>query len=71
MEDEFDWPGTCRATYVTGGHDPYATERDLAPGHSGPHRGGDPFGGDGHVEWSGGGWAGGDPIPYRNVRWVR
>jgi hypothetical protein len=69
MHDEPDWIDTCAAAYVTGGHDPSSTECDLSPGHTGPHRGANPLGDDGHVEWSGGGSAGGDPLPYRNVRW--
>lgn len=71
MYHEQDRPETCGASYVTGGHDPYGTECDLAPGHPGPHVGADPFGGDGRVQWSGGGSAGGDRLPYRDVRWTR
>lgn len=71
MDDELDRPDICGATYVTGGHDPYGTECDLARAHTGPHPGADPFGGDVHVEWSGGGSAGGGPLPYRDVRWTR
>ncbi|MDG4790204.1 hypothetical protein O7626_30505 [Micromonospora sp. WMMD1102] len=70
MHDEPDRPETCGAAYVTGGHDSHGTECGLTPGHSDPHRGADPFGGTGHVEWSGGGSAGSDPLPYRNVRWT-
>lgn len=64
-------PQLCGAEYVTGGSDPYATECDLT-GHSPttPHAGDDPFGGSGRVEWRGGGSAGGDAIPYRDVRWI-
>lgn len=71
MHDEPDWPDTCGASYVTGGHDPCGAECDLAPRHTGPHVGADPFDGEGRVEWSGGGSAGGDPLPYREVRWRR
>lgn len=70
MHDEPDWPDTCGATYVTGGHDPYGTECDLAAGHPGPHRGANPLGNEGNVEWNGGGWCSGDPLPYRDVRWT-
>jgi hypothetical protein len=71
MHHEPDPPEICGATYVTAGRDPYGTECDLIPGHTGLHGGADPFGGDGRVEWSGGGSAGGDPLPYRNVRRTR
>lgn len=71
LRDEPDWPETCGAVYVTGGSDPYSTECDLIPGHTGRHGGADPLGGAGRVEWSGGGSAGGDPLPYRDVRWMR
>jgi hypothetical protein len=54
MHDEHELPDTCAAEYVTRGNDPYGTECDLAPGHSGPHLGANPFGGEGRVEWSGG-----------------
>lgn len=64
----------CGASFVTGGDDPYATECDLAPhGEETPHRGHDPFGSEhwaGMVEWRGGGSAGGDRLPYRDVRWL-
>jgi hypothetical protein len=70
MYDECEWPDTCGAAYTTGGHDPYGTECDLAAGHDGPHWGDDPYDGQGRVEWSGGGSAGGDPLPYRDVRWT-
>ncbi|GAB3861839.1 hypothetical protein ACFPIJ_56470 [Dactylosporangium cerinum] len=70
MDDGPDWPETCNAHYATGGHDPYGTSCDHAPGHKGRHRGRDPFGGDGHVEWYGGGTVAGDPLPYRDVRWT-
>ena len=70
MHNEHERPDTCTAEYVTGGHDPYGTECDLAPGHSGPHLGANPFGGKGRVEWSGGGSVAGDPLPYRNARWI-
>jgi hypothetical protein len=64
-------PETCGAAFVTGGHDPSSTECDLAPERTGlPHRGRDPLGGDGYVQWSGGGSCAGDPLPYHGVRWV-
>lgn len=71
VADGPEWPETCEAGFVTGGQDPYGTQCDLAPGNTGPHRRADPFGGDDHVEWSGGGTAAGDPLPYRDVRWTR
>jgi hypothetical protein len=71
VDIELDRPDICRATFVTGGRDPYGTECDLDPGHPGAHCGDDPLGGDGRVEWAGGGSAGGDPLPYSNVRWTR
>src|SRR6476646_10016954 len=58
----------CRATYITGGHDPYGTDCGLDAGHSGPHRGDDPMGNEGQIEWTGGGSCAGDPLPVRNVR---
>jgi len=61
----------CSATFSTGGFDPYGTVCQLQPGHTGKHRGTDPFGGGGFVEWRGGGSAGGDPLPYRDVEWVK
>jgi len=65
------YPPECHAHFQTGGHDPYGTGCDLPPGHAGKHRGRDPFGGDGFVEWSGGGSAGGDALPFRDVEWVK
>jgi hypothetical protein len=68
--DGSDGSDDCSATFITGGHDPYATGCDRTRGHTALHRGADPFGGDGFVEWSGGGHAGGDRLPYRDVRWT-
>jgi len=65
---------TCDAMYVTGGHDPSATDCGLSSGHTlsngkrSPHRGPDPFGSSGFIEWEGGGSVAGDALPYRNVR---
>lgn len=63
---------TCGAEYVTGGSDPYSTDCDQTPGHSPttPHAADDPMGGGGRIEWRGGGSAGGDALPYRDVRWI-
>lgn len=61
---------TCDAQYVTRGNDPYGTDCALSSGHAGPHRGADPFGSSGLIEWSGGGSCAGDPLPYRNVRTI-
>jgi hypothetical protein len=66
-----DGPETCGSTYITNDHDSYSTECGLAPGHSGRHRGLNPFGGEGCVEWWGGVAVGGDRLPYCDVRWVR
>jgi hypothetical protein len=66
--DYRDEPETCHAYFTTGGADPYGTGCDLAPGHDGPHRGADPFGNGGTVTWTGGGMAGGDRLPYHDVK---
>lgn len=61
----------CRAEFVTGpAHDPYGTDCELEPQHEGPHDGPDPFGGTGRVQWRGGEMAGGDRLPYLDVRWI-
>lgn len=67
--DEPEQEEICGHNFTTGGHDPYGTSCDLPPRHEGKHRGHDPFGGDGHVEWLGGGSCAGDPLPYREVEW--
>jgi hypothetical protein len=51
-------------------HDPYGASCELDKGHDGPHRSADPFGGDGHVTWFGGGTCVGDPLPIRDFRFV-
>ena len=61
----------CYAQFTCGpSHDPYGTSCKLEKGHKGPHRGSDPFGNGGDVEWEGGGSCAGDPLPQRNVRWI-
>lgn len=50
--------------------DPYGASCELPIGHSGPHISPDPFGRDGHYEWSGGGTCAGDPLPIRSPRYV-
>ena len=67
-----DWlqNARCEAEFVTKGPDPYATDCKLKDGHDGPHRGPDPFGAYIDVEWEGGGTCAGDPLPYRNVRFI-
>ena len=61
----------CGAGYTTGGHDPYGTSCELPRRHKGSHRGADPYGNGGQIEWEGGGMCAGDTIPYRNVvRWT-
>lgn len=56
----------CPGSFTTRGADPYGTDCDLAPGHAGQHEGLDPFG-EGRIRWTGGGQAGGDPLPTRKV----
>ena len=52
-------------------NDPYAATCELEAGHPGAHRSRNPFGGDGHYEWTGGGTCAGDPLPVTNARFVR
>lgn len=50
---------------VTFGEDGSSCEKDS--GHpEKKHRGPSPYG-EGYVEWEGGGWCAGDPLPVRNV----
>ncbi len=72
--DDIPAPG-CTAAYIPGGKNPDAegvgSECDNPADHLGPHEGPDPFGDPNkRVQWEGGGFAGGDPLPYRNVQYL-
>jgi hypothetical protein len=73
-DDETNEPDrTCGVSFITGPReDPYGTNCDRPAGHypTTKHEGDDPFGGAGRVRWTGGGSAGGDPLPYSNVEHV-
>jgi hypothetical protein len=61
----------CGAAFATAGYDPYSSTCNLDSGHAGQHEGDNPLGDDGDlIRWSGGGLAGGDPLPYRDVEYV-
>ena len=63
--------GMCHQSFTRGpSWDPYGTNCELEAGHKGPHRGHDPFGVDAMIEWEGGGYCAGDPLPVRNVRTI-
>jgi hypothetical protein len=67
---EAEQEAMCRREYVTGGRDPVGTYCARPNGHAGKHRGPDPYLDDAEIEWSGGGFLMGDPVPAHDVRRV-
>lgn len=69
IDEEGDWgqpPVYCgRSLKIGPAHDPYGTECDLPVGHAGAHEGQHPLIDDERVRWTGGGYAAGDPLPYK------
>lgn len=59
----------CTAGFVTG---EFGTDCDLDANHPMPHEGQDPMDDrpGKRVQWEGGGFCAGDPLPYRNVRYI-
>lgn len=61
---------SCEASYQTGGTEEYGTTCDRNIDHPAPHEGPCPFGTEQRVRWEGGGTAGGDRLPFRNVEFI-
>lgn len=57
----------CGRSITIGTEDGSSCELDN--GHSGPHRGRNPFD-EGYVEWTGGGMCAGDPLPVKDMRFT-
>lgn len=71
MEDPYLRLQTCGATLTVGSTDPSSTECDKDEGHPMPHEGDDPLGVENlRVQWTGGGYCAGDPLPTHLIGWV-
>ena len=71
-EQEYDeqMANRCLAGFVTG---EFGTDCDIEdPNHPMPHEGQDPLDDrpGKRVQWEGGGFCAGDPLPYRNVKYI-
>lgn len=66
-DDEY----TCGRELVFGPrHDPYGATCDRPVDHDGPHEGNDALTEGGRIRWTGGGYAGGDPLPSHITEWI-
>ncbi len=62
----------CTASYMPNPASPdYCTDcEDDNPSHNMPHHGTHPHDPSITITWEGGGFVGGDPLPYRNVKFI-